>query len=612
MAVLSVIFYHVGLWPFSGGFVGVDVFFVISGYLITGKLVREMRSDRFSFVGFCQGRGRRLLPALLVTIALSFVAGAFFFSPIDFQRQSASTIAAIFGVSNVGFWLEADYFDAAAILKPLLHTWSLAVEMQFYLIWPFVIMLIAKRALATGLIALTIAGFVAAVAAMQVDQTAAFFLTPFRVWEFSIGGLVYAIEQRAPRNRLVADTSYVAGALAVLVPIVTYSDVTPFPGYSALAPVVGTAAMILFGQSSRLARLATIRPAVFLGEISYSAYLVHWPLIVFVQHILVRELAWGDKAILIVATIALAVALYYLVEAPFRKPVSLGYARPVMVYLCVMAGVAVPAASSVAGDGWAWRMAEEIQAINQIDNKEMRSYLWRQFPRYSETEFTSDRPNLIIVGDSQAADLLNMLRETGYADRANVKTFRTDVRCGTVYIPNENTTYWTKENGRTVKEPKFIEICKDYFDRFFKSTVLAKADVILIANLWAEYSIPYLADTVRYLQSRTHAQIFVLGRKDLARSSVELVNTFGRLTGIETWAATQKDPAVLAINAQIKDAVGDHFLDMMSIVCSPNGPCTVLASDTEPVFMDKAHVTPSGAALLGRRLLDAGVLPKTS
>jgi peptidoglycan/LPS O-acetylase OafA/YrhL len=283
LAILAVLFYHFKIKPFSGGFVGVDIFFVISGYLITGIISNEMLEGIFSFSSFYNRRARRLVPALFTTILLTFVVSYFVFFPADFIRQSRATVFSLLGASNLLFWTESGYFDVDSVVKPLLHTWSLSVEFQFYAVWPvFIYFLVkAKRYTKIGLSAAAAISFVACQYMLYEDSAAAFFLTPFRIWEFAVGGLVVLLERRRIQNVFLLEGVYLTGLFLIVACIVGYGRDTLFPGLMALPPVIGTAFMIYAGSRAKASALFDQYPLRYVGQISYSLYLVHWPILVF-------------------------------------------------------------------------------------------------------------------------------------------------------------------------------------------------------------------------------------------------------------------------------------------------------------------------------------------
>lgn len=614
VAVVAVVLYHFGIGPFSGGFIGVDVFFVISGYLITAKIAREVESGRFSFVEFCSGRARRLLPALFATIAVAFIVGACLFAPLDFQRQSAATIAAMLGASNILFWYEAGYFDAAAILKPLLHTWSLAVELQFYVVWPFVVMFLVRGRLVPGTMLLVLAGFTAAIWMMRYDPTAAFFLTPFRMWEFAAGGLVYALERRNGGFASTLATSlYLAGIAAIIYPVFALTSDSEFPGWSAALPVAGTAVMILAGPYTAASRALQAWPSRWLGEISYSVYLVHWPLVAFVQYYVVRELNAVDKAALLISTLLLSIALYHLVEQPLRKPWR-GRMKPVVAFPVAAALVVIPATSSWSGNGWSWRLPGAIRSVNEIDIEAMKKYTWALYPNFKATnrQFESKKRRIILAGDSQAADLLNAWAAADLDEIADIRFYRIEVKCGPVHVPSQSeSNYWYTENLFTRQNPSLVTWCKNAQNFFFQSPILASADEIYLVAHWRDHHLPYIEGTIQAIRSVTTAKIHVVGRKDLSRGSINIINAFGRLPGIEAFAATQRSHEVEEINSRLSKHTSDagaDYIDLLSIVCRYEVSCMTIA-DEQPVFYDTTHLTPAGAARLGRAIKDAGLPP---
>lgn len=326
IAVLSVVLYHYGIGPLHGGFVGVDVFFVISGYLITSIVHRQIGEGRFTFAGFYERRIRRIFPALFAVLAATLAAGALILLPNDLRALSDATVATLLFASNILFWRRSGYFDPGSDLNPLLHTWSLAVEEQFYIVFPVFLIMIARFAprYLRALLALGAAASLAACVLLQDWQpNAMFFLAPFRAWELAVGGLlavgaVPAVGRKAVREALALM------ALAVLLFSLWWTEAgLEFPGWQATLPVGATALLIHTGSSGQTAvnRILGTRPMVLVGLISYSLYLWHWPLIVYASYATPVSLdAPLYKALLLLAAIALAAMSYRWIETPFRHP----------------------------------------------------------------------------------------------------------------------------------------------------------------------------------------------------------------------------------------------------------------------------------------------------
>lgn len=323
VAVVAVVLFHAGFDSFSGGFVGVDVFFVISGYLITGIIAREIADGRFSLVHFYERRIRRIFPALFVMLFACMPVAGWLLMPGQLKDFGQSLVAAALSASNMLFWLESGYFDAPAEMKPLLHTWSLAVEEQFYVFLPL-LLLAAVRCFAVRLRA--IVGAIAAVSfglsawLVTIAPSTAFYLLPTRAWELLLGSLLALGAFPVLRARLAREAAGATGLAMIVASVVLFDRTTPFPGTAALLPCLGTALVINAGAGgvSAAGRLLSMRVPVFLGLISYSLYLWHWPLIVFVKQYIVRDLGALEMAAVVTASVVLATASWRFVERPFR------------------------------------------------------------------------------------------------------------------------------------------------------------------------------------------------------------------------------------------------------------------------------------------------------
>ncbi|NMR31274.1 acyltransferase [Arthrobacter sp. SF27] len=333
LAVSLVVIYH--LWPerVTGGYVGVDVFFVISGFLITSHLIRKPPLTGREMAQFYGRRIRRLLPASFAVLAATAVATRLVSAPTQWEGIAKEIIASALYVQN---WVLAgssvDYLAEGNDPTPTQHFWSLAVEEQFYLVWPLVIMaafwIAAKRRLRAGVLvryaiaAVVVISLVVSVLATATEPGAAYFITPTRMWELAIGGLVGSVAPLTVSRLNPSANAVLAwvGILAIVVAGVTYTEATPFPGSAALLPVLGTALAILAGSnsSSSPTRIFRWTPVQWLGGISYSVYLWHWPLIVLVPYVSGGELGWLDKAVILVATIVLAALSKTFIEDKFR------------------------------------------------------------------------------------------------------------------------------------------------------------------------------------------------------------------------------------------------------------------------------------------------------
>ena len=324
IAVLAVVFYHAGVPGFSGGFVGVDIFFVISGYLITRIIAREIAQGDFSILRFYERRIRRIFPALFVMLLVSCAAALVIHLPSEMEDFAKALVAASLFVSNVLFWQTADYFAGPAHLKPLLHTWSLAVEEQFYIIFPLMLIVIARwgrERWLLWLIPVAIVSLLISVWGVSSKPVAAFYLLPSRFWELMVGALLaLGIAPQIHSERLRFATG-ITGLTLMGGAIVLYSNATAFPGLAALVPCLGAAMVIHAGSGGATfpTRLLGTKPMVFVGLISYSLYLWHWPLLAFARQWSGESLAVMQIAGLLAASFVLAYLSWRYVEQPFRR-----------------------------------------------------------------------------------------------------------------------------------------------------------------------------------------------------------------------------------------------------------------------------------------------------
>ena len=336
VAVLAVVFYHAFPSWLAGGFAGVDVFFVLSGYLISGIIVRELEAGRFSFRIFYARRARRIFPALITVLAAVGAYGFVVLLPVELAQLGADLAAGAGFVSNFLLWHDAGYFDRAALYKPLLHLWSLAVEEQFYIVWPLLLWAFrdAGAVRLAALIVLTAASFALNISEAGQDPTADFFSPATRLWELGLGALTawagsHGVFARLPQS--VLDGLSATGLMLICAAAYFLGPAMRFPGWLALLPVCGAVAIIAAGSQAWVnRRILSRRHAVAVGLISYPLYLWHWPLLSYA--IILRRgrpptplMALG----LIAASLVLAAATYWLIERPVRRGPA--KRRPMMI-----------------------------------------------------------------------------------------------------------------------------------------------------------------------------------------------------------------------------------------------------------------------------------------
>jgi peptidoglycan/LPS O-acetylase OafA/YrhL len=427
IAVAGVVLFHAGLTALPGGYVGVDVFFVISGYLITRQVVSGVQRSSFSFAEFYLRRARRLLPVALVTIAATVAFALVFLSPTRIAEIAKSAAAASLSVSNIYFWQESGYWAESSASQPLLHTWSLSVEEQFYLVWPLFIFLLLRR-LPKLVLPILIAGTVLSVAVTThfsiASPDAAFYLTPFRAYEFAIGALcVWAERWRWPATRFAQGArsgSWVLGLALIVFAMLTFDEQgTTFPGWLALVPTIGTALMILSRRPDGLDGLLSNGFMRYIGLRSYSIYLVHWPVLVFAQE-LHGELTLLSSSLCIALTVVIAEVLYRFVERPFRihgtrETGNQGRrerTRRFVTKAVPALGIAVVLGASSLGVWWTASRPEaysaEVRPVIELDHDALNAERRIETNALCEGQKTGalcgtlsdEAPNVLVLGDS--------------------------------------------------------------------------------------------------------------------------------------------------------------------------------------------------------------------
>ena len=323
LAVIITVLFHLGVEGAGGGYLGIDLFFVISGFIITRNILFDRQTGKFSLRRFYVRRVRRLVPALLVTILFTLFFGLVWMPPEELGKAARSAFFAVFSVANFDFWLESNYFSTEAEFKPLLNTWSLNVEEQFYLLWPALLVWLgttSRRVACTTLLIVLSLG--AAMAYRNSMAEAVFYLLPFRVYELMSGALVAILALRL--SGFWGNFAVLMGFIGLLATtVIVTNDYTP-----ALAvPVVcGLSVLLLLGRETKVAvALLANKPMQWIGARSYSIYLVHWPIFVLYKYATDFELSMLERISLFIFSVLVAMALYEFVEKPFRMTTKGGY-----------------------------------------------------------------------------------------------------------------------------------------------------------------------------------------------------------------------------------------------------------------------------------------------
>jgi peptidoglycan/LPS O-acetylase OafA/YrhL len=582
-----IVLYHFDVHWLSGGYIGVDIFFVISGFLITSHIQIALQQNNFNFWKFYDRRARRLLPALLATLIGCFVAGYFIFPATHYSQQGLASLWALFSVANIGFWLDSGYFSTDVYLKPLLHTWSLSVEEQFYLLWPALLIALSIRRIAlTAIIGLALVSLLLSEYWMSKDASTVFFLTPFRVFEFCIGGIIYWLglpERRHPSH----DYLCMLGFAFILLPVLLYNNNFHFPGVAALLPCIGAALLIFGGTHSTIGQLLKNRALRYLGLISYSLYLVHWPLVVYYKYFKLPELRLREQISLLVVALILASLSYHLIERPFRINGKTRGVRPRYFYpgiAIVILGISAVSWNIYKNGGWSWRYDSQIFTQQQVAEGMNRRYkvinrLCSERGREHCYEPSFDKQkNVLVLGDSHATDGVNIFYYAFPGYHYVMKSLPGG--CPPIAPADFHII-----SPRMPEREKCVEFNKSLFD----AELLKDYDTIIISAFFQWYRAEHLYNTVKELRKNSAATIIVLGnfislKRNMSDLHNEGINPIQQPEWIDSFALDE--------DALKSGAAGQYiFISKRDLLCDGDelNSCH-LFFESEPFAYDAHHL----------------------
>lgn len=587
VAVLSVLFYHAGVPGFTGGYVGVDVFFVISGFLITRLLRSEIQKNgKVDFSSFYLRRVRRLLPAYTFIVIGTTLVAVWLFSPTELRNYGATLLHASLSVSNIYFYTQSGYFNAESALAPLLHTWSLGVEEQFYVIWPFLLLLLSRKKWLSPFFIILI-GFVSLYFAQYLVEShnaAVFFLTPFRIFEFSIGAILAWLENEKFKPSVDKEFLLWLGIALIAISVLGYSEKTLFPGLSALLPCIGAALCIYSGSAKFSGIILRNKIFVGIGLISYSLYLAHWPLIVFYKHYTHNiEISNFASVKLVAISFAVAIFMYFLIERPFRKNSG---KNGQFLFSCLVLTLLTSylGASMWATGGWEWRKWASTGSISQEEVKAGMELRFQTRQRICQIkgwdvcdQLAVGKINALVIGDSHAVDALNAFEKIYPSHNYSMSTLG---GCP----PHHDIREITSAN-----HPDRIDCLKLNNSRF-DADYLKKFDYIVINVLFGWYTSEHLYEYLRFLKDNGIQKVIVLGDYLTLRKEMhELLSQYG----YNQLRITQSVAEPLVDELEFKSRVnslGYFFLSKRSEFCK-NGSCDIFDSNRVPFTYDKHHLS---------------------
>lgn len=622
VAVTAVVLFHVAQSYLPGGFVGVDIFFVISGYLISAHIIGDAKAGRFSPFSFYSRRIRRILPAVTVLMAVVTALSIWRFFPFELIGYGKSLLATLASGSNIWFWSSVGYFGPAAESLPLLHTWSLGVEEQFYLVFPLLVLGVmrwAPRRLPLVVAGVLVVSLILSVVALKTFPVGGFYLLPTRAWELLIGtilalGVVPDIKTAIWRNVIGF-----AGLTLIGLSILLYSPTTPFPGIAALAPCLGAALVIHSGRREKtlVSWALSLPPLVFVGLISYSLYLWHWPIMVFQRTdalLLATDSKMVERAAVLVASFVAATLSWWLVERPTRNRALIPDRALFIGVGASMAILAVLGVGLIVGAGLPGRFTPEVTHMAAWMNHDASDSAQPCFFQDARPFSTldrgvclpdkPDRPTYLIVGDSHAAALGPSIRDA-FPDANVLQISAAD--CLPVLA--------TSSESLTAACPEAMR---------FALTELPKQrriDAIWLIGRFAHGNdVPGRVDSILAtagMLTRAGQRVVIIGPNPEYQVALPRVLARGLMasSGSATSAADQKlvSPPFEA-DARFKAAVtrsGIGYVSLIDALCQGRH-CRSLAAPGTPMLFDTDHATPPGARVIAAAVREDLIVQSSS
>ena len=604
LAVLPVILFHAGFEWFGGGFVGVDVFFVISGYLITTIIISEMAEGKFSIVNFYERRARRILPALFFVMVVCIPFAWFWLVPSDLVEFGHSLIAVSTFSSNFLFWSEAGYFGGPAELKPLLHTWSLAVEEQYYILFPIFIILTWRLGIKWILIILSFI-FMLSLGVAQWGAykipSANFYLLPTRGWELLIGVFIafYLKYNTYIKSYLVNQLLSLLGFSMIIYSIIVFNASTPFPSLYALIPTIGTGLVILCATpQTTIHKLLSLNFIVGVGLISYSTYLWHQPILAFARHAIEGEVHNLTVIMLCISSLFFGWFSWRFIERPFRQK---SYLQRKFIFEFSLVGIlffSIIGISLHVIDGGSKFYSQERQKIvttfladNSGYTEERESYL-----SLNKFDKTNNLKDILIIGDSYMQDLANAVYEAGLNEKYEFSSFLISVNCGIYFIKDK----------KDIEDPKFDCVNRSFYNSNLKKQMLIADEIWIISSWNKEHVNKYMVKSLENILD-VNRNIKLFGTKGLGfvsekwflKNEPELwVSPIKINEDIKTFKSIENTNNLIN---EISKGLGVEFINTQHLICDGNNLCSNY-SNGDIISYDGGHLTPHGANILGNKI----------
>ncbi len=632
IAILIVIAFHYGMKTFSGGFVGVDIFFVISGFVITQSIYTKLKAKSFSVVDYFKSRFFRIFPALLMMTFVTLLLSSLILLPIDAERTAWHALSSITFLSNFVFWKEVGYFDVDNDFKPLLHTWSLSVEWQFYLLWPIaVFVLYALKKISVPMVILSIILGIIASGLLEKYSNFVFYMMPFRGWEFALGALIAFVPDKAPIRQIFPILSLIIGFSGIFISSVFYSTDTTFPGFAATLPCISAFTLLFFNRkySSPILAFPLFQ---YLGNISYSLYLYHWPVLLLYKHFVFRELYFYEIFIVLAIVLLLSHVSYKYIEQPFRNRNS-SHKRLLLILIVVVSSLCSAMSYYVIStDGKMNRynkQQNELIDYFRIENEAYKNKYGVFYPKTSDEVWSAEKHlNIPCLYDNylpKSADdnkITNCVINNNehHKDKESRYLVIGDSNGKNIYealikaFPDKGFSILMHSGCAPAQSKNCFPFLRGQLENIFANT---KIDGVILSSRYSYQSIEGMKNTVDVL-TNNKMPFIIIGSTPMLRRTVDMI--FLR-KGISLDASefslplndTYFQPDIFEKDKLLQNLAvenGGVFYDKKNIICPDNICYMKLEKYNRPIYLDSQHLSEDGIDLLVQAFKNNDVVNK--
>lgn len=628
LAVLFVTFYHYKLHPaFEGGFLGVDVFFVLSGYFITESILNNLENSNFSLKDFYLRRCHRLLPAFIFHIIICLITAIAILSPSELIIFGQTLISSVTSTSNFYFWLNSSYFDSALKINPLLHTWSLSVEWQFYLVWPFLFIFLFKLKsyfkiliflIFLSIISVSLSNFI-----QLKDPNAAFYLMPFRAFELAIGAIGVFVLRQIKVNKWIANILAFVGLSIIMTSVLIFEPTNRTSSFALLIPCLGTLMLVVANsKKTYISKILSFKPLVFLGKISYSFYLFHWPVYVFLK---IKTPDYIEVEVLLLTTFILSLASYYFVENPLRlrsnknnkfAPLSTALA---MIFVCF---IIVSISGSMISNGMLWRVNLNSSITRPILEASLQNLhvfyggfdCRANFCHIPPRIKANNKKTIIVMGDSHSKAFYAGIKNYFLSDEI-------------FFYVSSGCTFFSFEYVSVLNYPPYVQSCDEIRKLAFeKINTTNDNSIVILSQNWDLEKFTNGTETLNFKMPSKDLNKFVFDQIQILTKTLKINN----LIVIGNVPTTGNNPSPLSCVSQpfknnkgclkttvdkidsrriFNNVLSEHlkntsitFKDPFGALCSKN-ECLNFVNEY-PVYSDDNHLSIWGSELVINKLFN--------